>query len=789
MAALYTPIVSMIGRRLLTVVSCGLLLAFVGATALAQVPTAATGAATGVSSTGATSNGTVNVHGHSTTVAFEYGMDASYGYTWSAAQSPVSGSLDAPVTAAVTGLASNTAYHYRVVVVNASGGTAYGADMTFTTLSGPIISLNRDALHYGSVQGGVSTGPQNLLVNNSGGGTLDWTVSESQTWIDASPSSGGGASTITVTVDPSGLSVGTHTGLIIVSDPEAFNSPQTVNVSLTVYGIGTTSAPFGAFETPVDGSTVRSSIPVTGWALDDIGVQRVRIWRAPLAGEGGGLLYIGDAVFVEGGRPDVELAYPGYPYNYRAAWGYTLLTNFLPNGGNGTYTLHAVATDLEGHQVTLGTKTITVDNANALKPFGSIDTPPPGGTAFGNRFVVHGWVLTPQPNYIPTDGSTITVWVDGVRLGHPTYNMYRPDIAGLFPGYANSNGAGCYFYLDTTKYPNGVHTILMTAEDSAGNKDGIGSRYFTILNLGGGSPAPEINVRNGGDILDGGDYDFGTKPIGSDTDIIFTITNTGTDILTLTTPLALGGADAGEFSIQAEPALSVVPFGITTFVIRFSPASAGNKTSTVAIASNDSDENPYDFAIRGIGIATPEIDVQGKGASIADGDTTPSTADDTDFGSADVTTGVVEHTFAIRNTGTASLNLPGTPRVLISGAHAGDFAVSVQPTSPVASGGGTTTFTVRFDPGAVGLRTATISIANNDADENPYDFMVQGTGIMSGDINGDGAIDLIDALMLYRYTRGVLTLTSAQLANADVDEDGDVDMDDAEALADIVFGI
>ena len=107
MAALYTPIVSMIGRRLLTVVYCGLLIAVVGAT----------GAATGVSSTGATLNGTVKVHGHSTTVAFEYGMDANYGYTWSAAQSPVSGSLDAPVTAAVTGLASNTAYHYRVVVV------------------------------------------------------------------------------------------------------------------------------------------------------------------------------------------------------------------------------------------------------------------------------------------------------------------------------------------------------------------------------------------------------------------------------------------------------------------------------------------------------------------------------------------------------------------------------------------------------------------------------------------------------------------------------------------------
>ena len=32
-------------------------------------------------------------------------------------------------------------------------------------------------------------------------------------------------------------------------------------------------------------------------------------------------------------------------------------------------------------------------------------------------------------------------------------------------------------------------------------------------------------------------------------------------------------------------------------------------------------------------------------------------------------------------------------------------------------------------PSASGLRSATLSIANNDADENPYDFAIQGTGL------------------------------------------------------------
>ena len=235
-----------------------------------------------------------------------------------------------------------------------------------------------------------------------------------------------------------------------------------------------------------------SSISVSGWALDDIGVGSVKIYRQA----GSTLAYIGDAVFVEGARPDVEQAFPGYPKNYQAGWGYMLLTNFLPNSGNGTFILYAKATDLEGHEVTLGTKTIHCDNANAVKPFGAIDTPPQGGTANGSSFTNLGWVLTPQPNSIPTDGSTINVFVDSVNLGHPTYNIYRSDIATLFPGYANSDGAIGYFPLDTTAYSNGVHTIYWTAQDNAGNTDGIGSRFFTIQNTGSSRSVSSIAGNN-----------------------------------------------------------------------------------------------------------------------------------------------------------------------------------------------------------------------------------------------------------------------------------------------------
>ena len=139
---------------------------------------------------------------------------------------------------------------------------------------------------------------------------------------------------------------------------------------------------------------------------------------------------------------------------------------------------------MSGQTLDLGAHAITVDNVHASKPFGTIDTPAQGGTASSNSYVNFGWALTQNPHAIPTDGSTLTVYVDGVPVGHPTYNQYRSDIATLFPGLANSNGAIGFFYLDTTTLANGVHAISWNVFDNAGRGDGIGSRYFTVQNTG-----------------------------------------------------------------------------------------------------------------------------------------------------------------------------------------------------------------------------------------------------------------------------------------------------------------
>jgi hypothetical protein len=143
------------------------------------------------------------------------------------------------------------------------------------------------------------------------------------------------------------------------------------------------------------------------------------------------------------------------------------------------------------------------------------------------------------------------------------------------------------------------------------------------------------------------------------------------------------------------------------------------------------------------GESSPEIGVLGNGLTIDDGDTTPRLTDHTDFGGADVAGETVSRTFTIANNGAAELNLTGTPRVTVSGDAASDFEVTTQPASPVAAAG-STAFTVQFDPSAGGLRQAILRIANDDSDENPYDFAIQGTGTAALDTDGDGIPDADD---------------------------------------------
>jgi hypothetical protein len=155
----------------------------------------------------------------------------------------------------------------------------------------------------------------------------------------------------------------------------------------------------------------------------------------------------------------------------------------LWNQGNATYKLYAFAFDEEGNGASLGTKTITVDNAHADRPFGAIDTPGYGEITSGTTFVNFGWALTPVGSSsckINPDG--IQVGIDSGPLAPVMYGDPRPDIASSFPSFLNSANASGAAYVNTTLLSNGMHQIGWLVTDSCGRQDGVGSRFFNVLN-------------------------------------------------------------------------------------------------------------------------------------------------------------------------------------------------------------------------------------------------------------------------------------------------------------------
>ncbi len=102
--------------------------------AAAVAPAVTTGAATALSASGATLQGSVNPNGATTTARFEYGLTTAYGITAPVTLTPDNGTAAQSVSAVVNGLSPGTLYHFRLAADN-PGGPGTGADATFTTLT------------------------------------------------------------------------------------------------------------------------------------------------------------------------------------------------------------------------------------------------------------------------------------------------------------------------------------------------------------------------------------------------------------------------------------------------------------------------------------------------------------------------------------------------------------------------------------------------------------------------------------------------------------------------------
>lgn len=255
---------------------------------------------------------------------------------------------------------------------------------------------------------------------------------------------------------------------------------------------------------------------------------------------------------------------------------------------------------------------------------------------------------------------------------------------------------------------------LQTVRDAAGQYV-AGYRYDDrSLRIASYPPLPDIDVYN----YPTGFYADITASLQSPEYKTFILRNLGQTPLNIIDigPEKKAGTDWEMFSVTQAPT-TPVPLGQSTeFTIQFLPTSTGNKAAKLLIASNDPDENPYVINLRGF--CEPEIEIGqcGNGGTY-------------DFGTENVGE-FISYGFNLDNYGTATLVLyEGWPIEIDEPGGEQNFYLEDHSGGNEVLPSGHNTFTIRFVPMSEGPKTATITIWNNDLDENPYTIYLTGTGL------------------------------------------------------------
>ncbi len=270
----------------------------------------------------------------------------------------------------------------------------------------------------------------------------------------------------------------------------------------------------------------------------------------------------------------------------------------------------SVAVQSDGKIVAVGDSNYSAFALVRLNGSGTMDT----------TFNGSGKVTTQNAGY----GNSVVLQSDGKILvaGSPNFTLAR----------YNSDGS-----LNTTFGNAGMVTTIFGDSDSWGagvavQNDGrivvAGYSYiyrnnpegflpgFVVLRYSGGIVPQEIAVEQptGVDLSDGtASVPFGAVLTGGTATRVFTIKNTGDTSLT-GLGITFDGTNANDFDLVASPTAPLIGNGSTTFTVRFAPTAAGLKNAALHIASNDSDENPFDIALTGRGL-DPNADDDGDGVT------------------------------------------------------------------------------------------------------------------------------------------------------------------------------
>jgi uncharacterized repeat protein (TIGR03803 family) len=286
-------------------------------------------------------------------------------------------------------------------------------------------------------------------------------------------------------------------------------------------------------------------------------------------------------------------------------------------------------------------------------------------------------------------------------------------------------------------------TLTITSNDADNGS-------FEIPLTGEGLLQPEIEVDSPAPLAlqsDEDKYDFGGGAVNQGTHRTFTIRNTGNAPLG-NLSVMVAGIHTRDFAVTRQPPASIAPGSSGTFAVTFTPSLVGARSATLQITSDDEDENPFIIPIGGSGVIGPEIQVFDDTHELTDGVSTLAHVTLTENGS-------FSRVITIRNIGSA--NLTGISLSLV-GANAADFFYG--PVASSVAAGEQTTFNLTFSPQSPGVKSATLRIASNDSDENPFDILLSG---ITMDVLTDPLADFLASAGIPSDLRG---------PNDDADNDG-----------------
>ncbi|HUU00614.1 MAG TPA: C25 family cysteine peptidase [Myxococcota bacterium] len=118
----------------------------------------------------------------------------------------------------------------------------------------PMIGLSPSSLTFNARVGGGAPPDQSVGLSNLGAGSLNWQAAWSAGWLSVTPGTGSAPSTLTFSIDASGLAVGSYPEAVSITAPGAVNSPQQVAVELNVFEVPAIVAPWSASIPTVNGT-------------------------------------------------------------------------------------------------------------------------------------------------------------------------------------------------------------------------------------------------------------------------------------------------------------------------------------------------------------------------------------------------------------------------------------------------------------------------------------------------------------------------------------------------------